>query len=149
MISVGLRYLLCSIIFMNTTHAGEAQVSDQSLPKDIVHLQLLNKISGKKSDIEIPVGSAFIIDNIRVVPGGCKPAIGLFSDDKAFRTSIEVFIEQEAADLVLLYKGTLYSDPHHPKEPIEHPIYHILLKGCSQKSSDVSSIDQRPEQTKQ
>lgn len=103
-----------------------------------IQLQLLNKISGKKRNIAVPLGSAYLVDELKIVPRGCKPAPGLFADVKSVIVTLDVFIEQEEGEAVVLFQGDVNSSPHYPHQPLEHPIYDILVKDCQVASPSIS-----------
>lgn len=106
--------------------------------KTFVSLNLLNKTSAKKHLIKIPIGSAYVIQDIRIVPISCQ-----VSDDPIYKTKIasaeiHVYIEQdideddEVTAPILLYNGIISNNTRLPSSPLEHPIYDLALVACGE-----------------
>lgn len=108
--------------------------------QQVVSFDLLNKLSAKKHRVEIPLGSAYIIQGMRIVPLSCKKV-----KDSPYKVDfdiahVEIFVEQDVDEYkgnpvihqpILLYKGDLTNSTRLPSSPVEHPIYDLILVNCS------------------
>lgn len=100
---------------------------------------LLNKLSAKKQRIEVPIGAAYIIQDIRIVPRSCKKVKDELYKIDSYVADVEIFVEQECGEYkdhpgfhqpILLYKGDLTNNTRLPSSPIEHPIYDLIIIKC-------------------
>lgn len=106
--------------------------------QQFVLINLLNKTSAKKHPVEIPIGSAYVIRDIRIVPRSCQVIEDEVYKTKTARAIIDVYMEQDLADdknqadeePILLYRGELTNNSRIPSTPLEHPIYDLMLVGC-------------------
>ena len=112
-----------------------SQAADR-LPAN-VSFDLLNKLSAKKHRIKVPLGAAYVIQDIRIVPRSCTEFKDeLYNKKDTHLADVEVFLEQDSSDHkedqepILLYKGNLSNNTRAPSSPIEHPIYDLILVNC-------------------
>lgn len=107
----------------------------------IVSFDLLNKLSSKKHRIKIPLGAAYVIQDIRIVPRSCTEFKDeLYNKKDTHLAQVEVFLEQdfsvsedgqeEQEEPILLYKGGVSNNTRTPSPPLEHPIYDLIFVGC-------------------
>lgn len=103
----------------------------------IVKFDLLNKLSGKRRSIEIPLGSSLVIHDIRIKPHSCIKEEDSFYG-LTYRVPLTIYLEQEIPetdsdeidDPIELFSGDLSTNPRRGQPPIEHAIYDIILKSC-------------------
>lgn len=120
-------FLFC----MALTHASEEQQKPPS-----VTLDLLNKVSAKKHRIKIPLGSAYLIQDLRIVPRSCVKTKNVLYKQEEYIAHIDIFLEQdvkpEDAAPILLFTHSLNSNPLNPSPPLEHSMYDIALISCEE-----------------
>lgn len=114
---------------------AKAAVSDEKL----VSFDLLNKLSAKKHRIEVPLGSAYVIQDMRIVPRSCEKIKDELYKVDSYVAHIEIFVEQDCGEYknqpgvhqpILLYEGDLTNNTRLPSAPVEHPIYDLALVKC-------------------
>lgn len=119
------------------TAALTSQADDNE--PSIVSFDLLNKLSSKKHRIKVPLGAAYVIQDIRIVPRSCTEFKDELYKKDTYLVHIEMFLEQdsgehkegqEAQEPILLYKGDLSNNTRVPSSPVEHPIYDLILVSC-------------------
>jgi len=128
-----------SPIFAN---GGELQVISEGQPFDIqsvktVKFDLLNKLSGKRFPITIPLGSSLVVHDIRIEPHACYSEKDSFYG-MTYRVPLTIYLEQEtpegeldeSEDPVELYSSDITTNPRKGHPPIEHAIYDLILKEC-------------------
>lgn len=117
-------FVLCSMIINSPLASEESH---------FVRLQVLNKLSGKKTTYEIQTGSSIILKDIRIEPQSCHTSKDSFHG-KTYQVPVKIYLEQDQTDDVNdpleLYSDTLSTNPRSHKSPFEHPIYDILLLDC-------------------
>lgn len=113
----------------------KARVSEQRF----VTLYLLNKLSAKKHQIKVPLGAAYIIQDIRIVPRSCEKIRDELYKIESDVAHVEIFVEQDYAEYkdqpgihqpIMLYKGDLTNNTRLPSSPVEHPVYDLMLDTC-------------------
>lgn len=128
----------CSNLFGIITES-KAESEADSLPQQFVVFDLLNKLSAKKHRIKVPIGSAYLIQDIRIVPRSCQKIKDALYKIDAYQAYVEIFLEQDLGDPqdqpsdsppILLYEGALSSNTLTPSTPVEHPIYDLILVAC-------------------
>ncbi len=136
------RFFLISarllIVVVGMSAATINQANDR-LSSD-VSFDLLNKLSAKKHRIKVPLGAAYVIQDIRIVPRSCAEFKDeLYNKKDTHLADVEVFLEQDSSEHkedqdtqepILLYKGNLSNNTRVPSSPIEHPIYDLILVSC-------------------
>jgi hypothetical protein len=103
----------------------------------MVKFDLLNKLSGKRRSIEIPLGSSHVVHDIRIKPHSCIKEEDSFYGT-TYRVPLTIYLEQEIPDTdsdetddpIELFSGDLTTNPRKDQPPIEHAIYDIILKSC-------------------
>ncbi len=124
--------------------AGEEDAED-ILPLEIIDapsyqrikIDLLNKLSGKRIPLDIPLGSSFVVHDIRIEPHTCIQERDSFLGT-TYRVPLTIYLEQEVPeedlddsdDPVELYDGELNTNPRKGNPPIEHALYDFVLKSC-------------------
>lgn len=126
------------IVVVGMSSAAISQLDDHLLSN--VTFDLLNKLSAKKHRINVPLGAAYIIQDIRIVPRSCTEFKDeLYNKKDTHIVDVEVFLEQDSDDSkedqdaqepILLYRGNLSNNTRAPSSPIEHPIYDLILVSC-------------------
>lgn len=134
-----LSFLGISVVLANGEESQSA-LDDQSIdiqPVKTVKFDLLNKLSGKRFPITIPLGSSLVVHDIRIEPHACyhekDPFYGM-----TYRVPLTIYLEQEtpeseldeSEDPVELYSGDITTNPRKGRRPIEHAIYDLILKEC-------------------
>lgn len=104
-----------------------------------VELELLNKISGKRTTFSVSIGNSLIVGDIRIVAQGCQKSQDSFQGE-IFRVPVKIYLEQDKQDFqegdmsssepVLLYQEELSTNPRQSPRPLEHPVYDVLVKRC-------------------
>ena len=116
---------------------GYAQGEDTN--NKVVSFDLLNKLSAKKHRIEIPLGTAYVIQDIRIVPRSCKKIKDVLYKVDSDVAHVEIFMEQEELEdenqgesyqPIILYKKDLTNNIRLPNPPMEHPLYDLFLVRC-------------------
>ncbi len=126
------------IVVVGISSAPISQAADRL--SSSVSFDLLNKLSAKKHRIKVPLGAAYVIQDIRIVPRSCTEFKDeLYNKKDTHLADVEVFLEQDSSDHkedqdaqepILLYKGNLSNNTRAPSSPIEHPIYDLILVSC-------------------
>lgn len=127
--------------------AIQPKQNDHSSSLIVVHLELLNKISGKRTSVQVPIGTSYVVGDIQIVPKSCHILQDSFHGE-VFQVPLEIYLEQNEEfakedyqnesnkeeysqiEPVLLYQDELSSNPRHPSRPIEHSVYDVLVKEC-------------------
>lgn len=112
------------------TPSGGEEVSDPNYTT--VHYYLLNKVTGKRQDISIPLNSSFKIHDLRIVPLGCWKVVNPLRPRGDYQVSTQVFWDQgeESTEAILIYEAELSTNRGDLQSPLEHPIYDIILHKC-------------------
>lgn len=133
-IKINFIYGIIAVCFALSTPL-KAAVNEQRF----VSLCLLNKLSAKKHQIEVPLGAAYIIQDIRIVPRSCEKIKDELYKVDSHVAHVEIFVEQDCGEYkdnpgfhqpILLYKGDLTNNTRLPNSPVEHPIYDLILVKC-------------------
>ncbi len=116
-----------------------SEVMAETKPQRFVSLYLLNKLSAKKHRIEVPLGAAYIIQDMRIVPRSCEKLYDDLYKINSHVAHVEIFMEQDCGEdkdhpgyhqPILLYKGDLSNNTRIPSAPVEHPVYDLILVHC-------------------
>lgn len=97
-----------------------------------VHYYLLNKVTGKRQDISIPLNSHLKINDLRIIPLGCWKEKHPLRPQGDYQVPTQVFWDQgeEGAEDMLIYEEELSNNRHEIQPPLEHPIFDIILNKC-------------------
>ncbi|HXF90484.1 MAG TPA: hypothetical protein VNJ29_00975 [Candidatus Nitrosotenuis sp.] len=105
-------------------------VSDES-HYTVIHYYLLNKLTGKRQEISMPLTAIYAIHDLRIMPLGCWKIATSLRPSGDFYAPTQVFWDQEGGeDYILLYEDELSSNRHILQKPLEHPVFDLILKGC-------------------
>lgn len=128
-----------TVIFLNS-FGLVTQVKADNSSQQFITFDLLNKLSAKKHRIKVPMGSAYLIQDIRIVPRSCQKIKDEIYKVDIYRAHVEIFLEQESGEPpeqrselspILLHEGELSSNLLAPSSPVEHPIYDLILVACN------------------
>ncbi len=97
-----------------------------------VHYYLLNKVTGQRQNVSIPLNASLKINDLRIVPLGCWREKHPLRPNGDYQVPTQVFWEQgeEGADDILIYEAELSTNRHEVQPPLEHPIFDIILNKC-------------------
>lgn len=94
-----------------------------------INFEILNKISAKKTPLQISENASVVIHDMRIFPGICTKEKDSFDGD-IYRVPIRIVLEQDSEEFIELYHGEVVSSSRYPQQPIEHGMYDILLVNC-------------------
>jgi hypothetical protein len=121
-----LKLCLFVIGFIGFGFGEEAEPAYQK-----VNFYLLNKLSGKRQEISVPLHASYKIKDLRFVPLGCWKTTSPLRPLGDFQAPLQIFLDQdEEAEPILIYEAELSTNHYIIQPPLEHPIYDIILKDC-------------------
>ncbi|WP_019223793.1 DUF2155 domain-containing protein [Bartonella rattaustraliani] len=96
----------------------------------------LDKITGRTTRFEVPLGEVYQYGALRVTPRACYTS----SKDEATRTTGFVEVDEISLDKKVrrIFTGWMFADSP-GLNAVEHPIYDVWLKDCKQSSPKLSS----------
>lgn len=109
--------LFCSLIYFSASLAAP------------VNLEILNKVSAKKTPLQIEAGTTVVVHDMRIITGKCYTHLDSF-EGAIYHLPVRIWLDQDSEEPVELYAGELVSSPRYPSKPIEHSLYDIILVKC-------------------
>lgn len=92
----------------------------------------LDKITGKITSFEVPIGDTYQFGSLQVTPRACYTS----GEDEAAYTDGFVEIKEITLDKKIkkIFSGWMFADSP-GLNAVEHPVYDVWLKDCKQKRS--------------
>ncbi|ALE03920.1 DUF2155 domain-containing protein [Bartonella ancashensis] len=104
---------------------GEVQA--QRVSNEIAILSGLDKITGRTTRFEVPIGQVYRFGALQITPRACYAS----SKDEPARTSgfLEVYEVVQDKKVQRIFAGWMFSDSP-GLNAVEHPIYDVWLEDC-------------------